>query len=180
MTPSAPSARAAAPAARPLDTVPHHERAHAAARAVLGCDHLADDAVQEGLLALWALDAEPPDLRGWFVRTVVHRARHLRRTLRRRQRHEQDAAHHHCEHHPDCDNPLHHACAHELTARCATAIAQLPEPQRVVFVLHERTGLDYRGLAAQLRLPVGTVRSRLHRARQALTKALAPALPSAC
>lgn len=165
------SAPTAAPP-RPLpDPSPHLARAHAAARAVLGCDHLADDAVQEALLALWAQATPPADLRGWFVRAVVHRARHLRRTLQRRQRHEHSAAAA-CEHHPDCDNPLHLATAHELTTRFADALARLPEPQRAVFLLHDGTDLDYRGMAQRLHLPVGTVRSRLHRARDALATAL--------
>jgi len=147
-----------------LDAAPHLDRARAAARAVLGCDHLAEDAVQEALLALFHHRDVPPDLRGWFVRTVVHRARHLRRTLQRRRRHEDGAAQR-CDHHPDCDNPLHHACAHELAARVADVVADLPAPQREVYELHERSGLDYEGLAARLAWPIGTVRSRLHRAR---------------
>lgn len=158
-----------------LDAAPHLSRAHAAARAVLGCDHLADDAVQEALLTLARTDAPPADLRGWFVRTVVHRARHLRRTLQRRRWHEEHAAHR-CDHHPDCDNPLHHACAHELAARLAVACAALPAPQRLVFELHERESLDYEGLAARLGWPIGTVRSRLHRARATVSRALANVL----
>ncbi|MBL8751625.1 MAG: sigma-70 family RNA polymerase sigma factor [Planctomycetes bacterium] len=149
---------------------PHFARAHAAARKVLGCDHLADDAVQEALLAWWRLPAPPPDPRGWFVRTAVHRARHLRRTLSRRRRHEDAAAR--CEHHPACDNPLHHACAHELAKRVGAAVLRLPSEQRAVFELHERTGLDYAGLAHRLAVPEGTVRSRLHRARTAVENAL--------
>lgn len=155
-----------------LDPTPHLVRAHAAARAVLGCDHLADDAVQEALLALARTTTAPADLRGWFVRTVVHRARHLRRTLLRRRRHEDHAASR-CDHHPDCDNPLHHACAHELETRLAAARAALPAPQRHVFELHEREGLDYEGLAARLGWPIGTVRSRLHRARATVAAAVA-------
>ncbi len=159
------------PAAPHLPTAtPHLARAHTAARAVLGCDHLADDAVQEALLVWWRLPAPPPDPCGWFVRTVVHRARHMRRTLSRRRRHEDAAAR--CDHHPDCDNPLHHACAHELANRVAAAIERLPAEQRAVFELHDRTGLDYAGLAHRLAVPEGTVRSRLHRARTAVGTAL--------
>lgn len=155
-----------------LEASCHLDRARAAARAVLGCDHLADDAVQEALLALFWHREVPPDLRGWFVRAVVHRARHLRRALLRRRRHE-DAAARICDHHPDCDNPLHHACAHEIAARVAAAVAALPDPQRRVYDLQERTALDYEGLATRLGWPVGTVRSRLHRARAAIAAALA-------
>jgi RNA polymerase sigma-70 factor (ECF subfamily) len=150
----------------------HLSRAQAAARRLLGCDHLAADAVQEALIALCRLSARPPDVAGWLMLAACHRARHLRRTLRRRARHEQQAVAARCDRHPDCDNPLHHAHAHELGARLAAAIAALPPPQRVAFERHYRSGLDYAAIAHDLALPLGTVRSRLHRARAALQVAL--------
>ena len=143
------------------------DRAHRAARALLGCDHLAADAVQEALVALWRQPMAPPDRRGWLVRAVVHRARHLRRSLLRRRRHE-CAAGDHCELHTGCDNPLHQAHAHELGERLDAAVATLSREQRAPFELYVATGLDYRGIASALGLPIGTVRSRLHRARAAL------------
>jgi RNA polymerase sigma-70 factor (ECF subfamily) len=147
------------------------ERAHAAARRLLGCDHLAHDAVQEAMLAYWREAIVPEDTRSWLVSAVRFRARHLRRTLLRRQKHEHGAAVH-CELHAGCDNPLHHAYAHELGTRLDAALAQLPAEQRTAFELYVETGLDYRGIANRLSLPIGTVRSRLHRARQALQEAL--------
>lgn len=45
------------------------------------------------------------------------------------------------------------------------AIAQLSEEHRVVLVLREMEGCCYESIAEILDLPVGTVRSRLHRAR---------------
>ena len=45
------------------------------------------------------------------------------------------------------------------------AISQLPEEYRVVLVLREMEGYCYESIAEVLDLPVGTVRSRLHRAR---------------
>jgi RNA polymerase sigma-70 factor, ECF subfamily len=45
------------------------------------------------------------------------------------------------------------------------AIAQLSEEQRVVVVLREIDGCCYETIAEMLDLPIGTVRSRLHRAR---------------
>jgi RNA polymerase sigma-70 factor (ECF subfamily) len=146
-------------------------RAHAAARAVLGCDHLAADAVQEALVALWRAPAAPPDLHGWLVLAVVHRSRALRRRLLRRKHHEHCAAAH-CPLHDGCDNPLHHARAHELGERLDAAVSRLPEEQRAPFELYAATPLDYRGIAARLRLPVGTIRSRLHRARSTLQRML--------
>jgi RNA polymerase sigma-70 factor (ECF subfamily) len=154
------------------DVDAHRPHAHAVARRLLGCDHLAADAVQEALVALWREPAPPPDLRGWLTRAVVFRARHLRRSLARRHKHEHGAAVH-CELHAGCDNPLHHAYAHELGVRLDQALAALPAEQRTAFQLYVETGLDYRGIAQRLALPIGTVRSRLHRARAALQQALA-------
>jgi RNA polymerase sigma-70 factor, ECF subfamily len=48
------------------------------------------------------------------------------------------------------------------------ALRTLPEDQRVVLVLREYEDLEYAEIAAVLDVPVGTVRSRLNRARRAL------------
>lgn len=146
-------------------------RAHAAARSMLGCDHLAADAVQEALVALWREATPPPDRRGWLVRAVTFRSQTLRRSLQRRHKHEHGAGVH-CQLHQGCDNPLHHAYAHELGERLDRALDELPGEQRTAFTLYVETGLDYHGIADRLRLPIGTVRSRLHRARHALQQAL--------
>jgi RNA polymerase sigma-70 factor, ECF subfamily len=52
------------------------------------------------------------------------------------------------------------------------AIAELNEEQRAVLVLREIDGLCYESIAGILDLPVGTVRSRLHRARLQLREQL--------
>ena len=52
------------------------------------------------------------------------------------------------------------------------AISQLPEEHRVVLVLREMEGYCYETIAEILDLPVGTVRSRLHRARMQLREQL--------
>jgi RNA polymerase sigma-70 factor, ECF subfamily len=52
------------------------------------------------------------------------------------------------------------------------AIAQLPEEHRTVLVLREMDGCCYETIAEILDLPVGTVRSRLHRARMQLREQL--------
>ena len=52
------------------------------------------------------------------------------------------------------------------------AISQLPEEYRVVLVLREMEGYCYESIAEVLDLPVGTVRSRLHRARLQLREQL--------
>jgi RNA polymerase sigma-70 factor (ECF subfamily) len=53
-------------------------------------------------------------------------------------------------------------------ARVAEAVTSLPAPERDALVLHVWEGLGYEDVAAALGIPVGTVRSRLNRARRRL------------
>jgi RNA polymerase sigma-70 factor (ECF subfamily) len=53
----------------------------------------------------------------------------------------------------------------ELEAALGRAIAELPEDRRIVVVLRDLEGLSYEEIAQTLDLELGTVRSRLHRAR---------------
>src|SRR5262245_2347882 len=64
-----------------------------------------------------------------------------------------------------------------LGAAIATAIAALPDQQRAVLVLREYHDLDYAEIADVLELDVGTVKSRLSRARAALREHLLAKLP---
>jgi RNA polymerase sigma-70 factor (ECF subfamily) len=52
------------------------------------------------------------------------------------------------------------------------ALLQVPEEFRVVLVMHDVQGTPYEDIAEALGAPVGTVKSRLHRGRVALAKAL--------
>jgi RNA polymerase sigma-70 factor (ECF subfamily) len=65
----------------------------------------------------------------------------------------------------------------ELESALHRAIAELPEDRRVVVVLRDLEGLAYEEIAAALELPLGTVRSRLHRARMDLKEKLERFLP---
>jgi RNA polymerase sigma-70 factor (ECF subfamily) len=60
----------------------------------------------------------------------------------------------------------------ELEVALHRAIAELPEDRRIVVVLRDLEGLAYEEIAAALELPLGTVRSRLHRARMDLKEKL--------
>jgi RNA polymerase sigma-70 factor, ECF subfamily len=64
-----------------------------------------------------------------------------------------------------------------LGAAIATGVAALPDGQRAVLVLREYHDLDYAEIADVLELDVGTVKSRLSRARAALRDHLTTALP---
>ena len=62
-------------------------------------------------------------------------------------------------------------------AECVeAAIAAIPAPFRETVVLREIDGLDYRAIAQRTEVPLGTVMSRLARARRRLVAAFADAL----
>ena len=65
----------------------------------------------------------------------------------------------------------------ELEAALHRAIAELPDERRIVVVLRDLEGLSYEEIAAALDLELGTVRSRLHRARMDLKDKLERFLP---
>ena len=64
-----------------------------------------------------------------------------------------------------------------LGAVIAKGVAVLPDAQRAVFVLREYHDLDYQEIADVLELDLGTVKSRLARARTALRDHLLIAMP---
>lgn len=63
--------------------------------------------------------------------------------------------------------------AERLPEDVQAALAALPTEFRVAVVLADVVGLPYAEIAEQLGVPVGTVRSRIHRGRLALREALA-------
>jgi RNA polymerase sigma-70 factor, ECF subfamily len=65
----------------------------------------------------------------------------------------------------------------QTVARVRTALDQLPADFREVIVLREIEGLSYKEIAAVVRVPIGTVMSRLARARERLLAVLKPAPP---
>jgi len=65
----------------------------------------------------------------------------------------------------------------EVEAALRQAIAALPEERRIVVVLRDIEGLSYEEIASALDLELGTVRSRLHRARMDLKAKLERFLP---
>jgi RNA polymerase sigma-70 factor (ECF subfamily) len=60
----------------------------------------------------------------------------------------------------------------ETISTVRRAIDSLPDEQRVVIVLRDLQDLDYSEIAELLSIPIGTVRSRLHRARLELKSTL--------
>jgi len=63
---------------------------------------------------------------------------------------------------------------HEIAEHVRAALNQLPFDQRTIVVLREIDGLSYDEIAESLGVAVGTVRSRLARAREHLRRILRP------
>ena len=60
----------------------------------------------------------------------------------------------------------------ELRDRLVKAIAQLPEPARLLISAHYFGGRQYEELAEDLQMPIGTVKTQLHRAKRRLREIL--------
>lgn len=75
--------------------------------------------------------------------------------------------------------PADAASRSDVQRRINQAIALLPAEQRVVVVLRDLQGLSYEDIASALRIPPGTLRSRLSRGREALRRLLADLAPAA-
>ncbi len=72
----------------------------------------------------------------------------------------------------DPDTPEGMALTEEIRGIVNSAIDALPEELKTAIVLRELDGLSYEEIAAAMECPVGTVRSRIFRAREAIDKRL--------
>ena len=62
----------------------------------------------------------------------------------------------------------------QIAATVNAAVAELPEDMRTAVTLREIDGLSYEEIADAMNSPVGTVRSRIFRAREAIATKLRP------
>lgn len=76
----------------------------------------------------------------------------------------------------DIESPERMMLRDEIKSTVQHSISQLPEDLRVALTLREFEGLSYEDIATVMKCPVGTVRSRIFRAREAVDKALQPLL----
>ena len=74
----------------------------------------------------------------------------------------------------DGETPEHLVLTEEIRQTVNGAMAELPEDLRTAIVLREIDGLSYEEIAASMDCPVGTVRSRIFRAREAIDRKLRP------
>ena len=72
--------------------------------------------------------------------------------------------------------PEHHLLSMEIAGTVQEALDGLPEELRTAILLRELEGLSYEEIASAMECPVGTVRSRIFRAREAIDKRLRPLL----
>jgi RNA polymerase sigma-70 factor (ECF subfamily) len=112
-------------------------------------------------------------LRTWIYRIAVNQARNRHRFWRRRHRADQVSLDAHVAAHGDFlsggeAGPDRVLAQKELAAQLNHALEGLPFDQRTAIVLREIDGLSYDEIAYSLGVAVGTVKSRLTRARQAL------------
>jgi RNA polymerase sigma-70 factor (ECF subfamily) len=141
----------------------HRERLLGFLRRLCVADADAEDVLQETLAKVWRLRASfDPDgnAEGWLLQAAFrtfcdHRAR--RRRLVPGSATQPDAL-------PAPSAP----CAVELRDEVARTLAALPAIERELLLGFHRDGLSLRELAERHALPVNTVKSHLHRARQRL------------
>jgi RNA polymerase sigma-70 factor (ECF subfamily) len=76
----------------------------------------------------------------------------------------------------DNDTPEHLLLTDEIQRTVEQAIEELPEDLRTAIVLREIEGMSYEQIAEAMSCPVGTVRSRIFRAREAIDRRLRPLL----
>jgi RNA polymerase sigma-70 factor, ECF subfamily len=117
-------------------------------------------------------------LRTWIYRIVVNQASNRQRWWRRRRRGQQVPLEEHTAAHGELPESRSYAMPdqvlqqRETAGRVWDALNHLPFDQRAVIVLREIDGLSYEEIATSLGVAVGTVKSRLARARGSLRDAL--------
>jgi RNA polymerase sigma-70 factor (ECF subfamily) len=152
--------------------VPHLGAAYNLARWLTGNDHDAEDVVQESCLRAYRFfdGFHGTDGRPWLLAIVRNACYSWLRANRRQPVAIDDVM---LEPEDPSPNPeaLHlNEIDQQLLRR---AIEELPEEFREAIILRELEGLSYKEIGAVTGAPVGTVMSRLARARQRLETALA-------
>lgn len=141
----------------------------------------ADDVVQETYVRAWrSLDTlrQPAAVVGWLCRIAGNVAADLHRSLGRRRTWSLD---HSAEDGAalveriasDDPDPEKRVTDAELARAALALVGELSDKHRMVLLLREVDGMSYAEIAEALELSVGTVESRLHRARAALAKKIA-------
>lgn len=146
----------------------HQRRIFGLGVRLLGTVPDAEDLVQETFLRAWrALDRfdEERPLAPWLVRIATNRALNVLDTRSRRRSEElTDAVRW------DGPSPEEDFERARLREDVMSALQTLPDDQRTILVLRAHDGLSYREIAETLDVPIGTVMSRLARARETMRR----------
>ena len=145
-------------------------RLYASARLILRDPERAQDAVQEALLEAWRDMPglrDPDRLDAWLHRLLVRSCYRLAKRDRRRQITEIPLAFDHDRATIDGLEGI------GLRDELDRALARLSPDQRTILVLAYYADLSLADVSAALGIPIGTAKSRLHRAANALRAALA-------
>lgn len=140
---------------------------------MLGNEQDAADAIQDALLSAYRGIGRfrGGSFKGWLLRIVTNASYDILRRAKRCPTESLDAGGEIDWHEGLADPgepPETLAERRDLSRRVQRALAMLPPKQRVVVVLVDLQGLSYAETARVLGVPVGTVRSRLSRGRQAV------------
>ncbi|HEY2706632.1 MAG TPA: RNA polymerase sigma factor [Caulobacteraceae bacterium] len=168
----------------------NNQRLFRAAWSVLKDRSEAEEVVQEGYMkAFAAIDRfeGASALSTWLTRIIVNEAISRLRSLQRRRRNMKNQGlaliEEHRQRHTETPSlagaPEEAVMRRELSRLLEGAITRLPEPFRLVFVMHEIEGLSADDLSIALDAPVETIRTRLFRARRRLRADLGPELQRA-
>ena len=156
----------------------YERQAYAVALRLMRRPDLAEDATQDAFLQAYrALDSfRGGSFRAWLVRIVTNRCYDLLRASQRRASDSLDDREFETEPQwstvPALADPVQGAMRTELRALLEGALATLPEEQRLVVVLCDVQGYAYEEAATIMGVALGTVKSRLSRARAALRERL--------
>ncbi len=153
---------------------PHLRAAYNLARWLVGNHHDAEDVTQESLIkAFRAVDrVRLDDARAWLLAIVRNTA--LNHIHRRRPKAETEWSDNMPEPVDQSAGPESALLLDERRGRVHAAIERLPLELRETLVLREVEGLTYKEIAWVLKIPIGTVMSRLSRGRAALMQELIP------
>lgn len=115
----------------------------------------------------------------WLYRIAVNTAKNHLVAMKRRPP-LADIAAEDAEHHAgagrlhDHDTPEHQLLRQEIERTVSDTVAALPEDLRQAITLREVDGRSYEEIAQMMQCPIGTVRSRIFRAREAIDRQLRP------
>ena len=156
--------------------LPHLDAAYRLARWLCRSPADADDIVQEAFVRAWRgfEGLRGTDARAWVL-TIVRNC-HLSALAERRRRGHEPLTEEHAAQAgttTPLPDPERVSIERDAERQMARLVAALPEEQREVLLLREMEDMSYREIAAVAQVPIGTVMSRLARARAAL-KALWP------